>query len=80
MSIGKYMKDKVAESGGNRTGGDIADQGNAAAETFLDAALSKRMPEGPKPNHRCHNCGAFVTHPAARWCDAECRNDWEQQQ
>lgn len=79
MSIGKYMKDKVAESGGNRTGGDIADQGNAAAETFLDAALSKRMPEGPWPNGRCHNCGEAVV-GGNRWCDAECRNDWEQQQ
>lgn len=56
---------------------DEADRGNETAEVFLDAALSKRVPEGPRPDGRCHNCGAYLRLNGARWCNAECRDDWE---
>lgn len=56
--------------------GDIIDQGNEAAELFTRAALTLRRPEGPKPTGRCYNCDAPVP-DKHRWCDAECREDWE---
>ena len=56
---------------------DIVDQGNTAAELFLQSALSaQRKPHLPAPDGRCHNCEAIV--PAgARWCDLDCQTDWE---
>ncbi len=60
---------------------DIIDHGNETAEVFLDAALSKRKANGPRPNGRCHNCGAYLhLDGALRFCDAECRDDWEKLQ
>jgi hypothetical protein len=56
--------------------GDIIDQGNVAAELHLRAALSQRAPEGPAPTGYCHNCEARLA-PRQRWCDTNCRTDWE---
>lgn len=56
--------------------GDIIDQGNEAAELFQRAALSKRKPKGPEPTGFCLNCEAEVQ-LGMRWCDADCRTDWE---
>ena len=56
---------------------DIADQGNTAAELFLQSALSaQRKLHLPAPDGRCHNCEASVP-PAARWCDMDCQSDWD---
>ena len=55
---------------------DIIDQGTEAAQTFLDAALSQRKPEGPTPCGFCYNCNAQVASDQ-RWCDRDCRDDWE---
>lgn len=57
---------------------DEADRGNDTAELFLQAALLNR--KGPTLPHGigiCFNCAAAVEGDA-RWCDAECRQDWEQ--
>lgn len=57
---------------------DPADQGNDAAELFLD--IAKRNHKPPVEIHGigiCLNCGAAVE-GEKRWCDTECRNDWEQ--
>lgn len=56
--------------------GDIIDQANEAAALFTRAALSQRMPEGPAPTGHCLNCEARLA-PRQRWCDVNCRADWE---
>lgn len=56
---------------------DIADQGNDAAELFLEVARKNQRP--PTEFHGvgfCLNCGTAVD-GEARWCDVECRGDWE---
>ena len=40
------------------------------------AMLTSKKPEGPKPTGECLYCGERVPHPM-RWCDADCRNSWE---
>lgn len=59
--------------------GDIIDQGNEAAELFRKAALSQRAPEGPEATGHCLNCDARLG-PKQRWCDVNCRTDWEKTQ
>lgn len=39
------------------------------------ARLSRR-PEAPPATGRCLNCDEPVEHPR-RWCNNECREDWE---
>ena len=59
---------------------DIIDQGNAAADLFLQSALSaRRKLDMPAPDGKCHNCEAS-TPPGVRWCDFDCQQDWEKQQ
>lgn len=58
---------------------DIIDDAQKREEEILAAALKYRKPEGPVANGACHNCGAILTKPGARWCDADCRDDWEKQ-
>jgi hypothetical protein len=55
---------------------DIIDQGNEAAELFLRSALSPKKLNEPIADGKCHNCEASVPR-GARWCDADCRTDWE---
>jgi len=54
-------------------------EGDVAAEfeaQELARNLAKRKPEGPGATGRCLHCGEIL--PAGRrWCDAECRDDWE---
>lgn len=59
---------------------DIIDHGNETAELFNDVALRHREPEGPKATGYCLNCGQELlpwSGQPQRWCDAECRDDWE---
>lgn len=69
---------------------DFADEASERTERQIEAALSKRMPEGPKPTGFCHECGEELPwrtmsmcadsqdlQMARRWCDAQCRDDWE---
>lgn len=57
---------------------DIADQGNEAAELFLQVARRNQKPATEiKGLGFCLNCGAAVE-GERRWCDTECRADWEQ--
>ena len=56
---------------------DILDQADEAQAVFLREALSKiARPAAPHGIGLCINCGAPVE-GEARWCDAECRKDWE---
>lgn len=59
--------------------GDVIDQGNEAAEIFRRSALSQRKPEGPDATGHCLNCDAHLA-PKQRWCDVNCRDDYEKQQ
>lgn len=58
---------------------DILDQADEAAEAFHRAALAAKKPEGPAPTGRCHACDAPLVN-GSRWCDADCRADWEYEQ
>lgn len=56
--------------------GDIVDKGNETSEFFNKIALKKRRPEGPSYRGTCFNCGDPIPFPL-RWCDVDCRDDWE---
>lgn len=56
---------------------DEADKGNDTADLFLKADLSHLKPVPPAHGiGMCMNCGAAVSGDK-RWCDVECREDWE---
>lgn len=59
---------------------DIADQA-AQQNELADAATLRtyRRAEGPTARGQCYNCGEVLT-GAARWCDEDCREDWERRQ
>ena len=56
---------------------DEIDIANERAQEILDEALAKRYPNGPKGSGVCLWCAAVC---ADRWCDVECRDDWEYEQ
>ena len=58
---------------------DIIDQANDTADTFLRSALSRRESEAPPANGRCLFCFSQLE-PGHRWCDNDCREDWEKEQ
>lgn len=55
---------------------DEADRADEQAEQTLRAALAKRLPAGPEATGLCLWCGIEVE-PGRRFCDRECRDDWE---
>lgn len=56
---------------------DDIDIANRQAEAELVSIIGMRKKEGPKPTGVCLFCGSEVT-SNRRWCDADCRDDWEQ--
>lgn len=57
---------------------DILDQADVAQDAFMREARARVPP--PATYHgigMCLNCSAALTGDA-RWCDADCRADWEQ--
>lgn len=60
---------------------DIIDQANAQADLALSIALAAASDTTPiaEPNGHCLNCGERVK-KERRWCNAECREDWEARQ
>lgn len=59
---------------------DIADLGAETAEFFLSLAEKERKkPQGPPFTGKCLNCGED-TDEQRRWCDADCRDDWQRGQ
>jgi hypothetical protein len=58
---------------------DISDQATEREEQERARSLSARKPEGPAATGFCHHCGAQVPF-ALRWCDEDCRNDWQRAQ
>lgn len=57
---------------------DFIDDANETAELFLQAALRKSQGKGKAPlaTGFCLNCQEKLAE-GARWCDADCREDWE---
>lgn len=43
------------------------------------AMVTSKKPEGPVATGCCLYCGERLPKPM-RWCDADCRNDWEAEQ
>lgn len=58
---------------------DIADKAAEHIERESAGLLAQRRPIGPVANGFCHWCEATVA-AALRWCDADCRNDYERDQ
>ena len=58
---------------------DDSDRATAHEELRRDIALRERRPEGPPYTGQCHNCDAPLP-PPMRWCDPDCRTDWEARQ
>ena len=59
---------------------DVADITSDRLE--LEEALRRQLAPvdvGPIPTGRCHNCEAAVEGDA-RFCDADCRGDWQARQ
>ena len=55
---------------------DEADKAEHQEELARQAALVVRKKIGPKWTGFCANCGEVLEMPL-RWCNAECREDWE---
>jgi uncharacterized OB-fold protein len=58
---------------------DEADMAQAQNEIAMHYHLKQRKPAGPAPTGLCLHCNLVVL-PPRRWCDAECRDDWELEQ
>lgn len=59
---------------------DVMDPNDVASETerlLREDALQLRRPVGPAPTGTCLWCDVLVPFPR-RWCDAKCRDAWEQ--
>lgn len=73
---------------------DDIDRASEREEQLKAEALSKRMPEGPKATGYCLQCGGVMLMECRgesgmvrrvpdfdrRWCNAQCRDDWERAQ
>lgn len=55
---------------------DIADKAAEHIERESANLLAQRRPAGPAPDGSCHWCDKPLA-GGLRWCDADCRNDWE---
>jgi predicted nucleic acid-binding Zn ribbon protein len=55
---------------------DLADLAQAQNERVTGIMLTRRLPEAPPASGSCLHCGAPLPR-GGRWCDAECRDDWE---
>lgn len=57
---------------------NIADRAQDITELERESIVARRMPEGPLGSGACLNCGVPLEESGRRWCDAECRDDWEE--
>ena len=61
----------------------MADVADITADRLeLEEALRRQLAPadaGPTPTGRCHNCEAPLEGDA-RFCDADCRSDWQSRQ
>lgn len=63
---------------------DLYDQATAREEQDRKLAIATRRPDGPSATGRCLFCGTRLRKsrrmPPRRWCNAECRDDWQRTQ
>lgn len=74
---------------------NFADEASERTEAQIEQALASRKPEGPRATGYCLGCGEYlvtiqrrgtvgpdreVRDMTRRWCDAQCRDDWERRQ
>lgn len=57
---------------------DDADIAEQETSRLLELRLAVRKPEGPKATGFCLNCDDGPLEQGHRWCDATCRDEWEQ--
>ena len=55
---------------------DLADKAAAYQQQEIDAAVTHRKPVGPVAVGRCLWCDEPLSGDR-RWCDTECRDEWE---
>lgn len=55
----------------------LDDQASDREEQFREAALQTRKPEVPKATGRCLNCDEPTP---GRFCDTDCRDDWQKRE
>lgn len=55
---------------------DASDLATAHEELLRESALQLRKASAPEPCGACLNCGEPLE-PGLRWCDTDCRDDWE---
>lgn len=57
---------------------DIVDEANELAEYAVETAIinARQATQEAKATGKCLNCGYHVP-PGHRWCDADCREDWQ---
>lgn len=59
---------------------DPHDRASEQEEQMREHALAQsRKASGPAPKGACLYCGERLPIPM-RWCDADCRNDWQEEQ
>ncbi|WP_341674972.1 hypothetical protein [Niveibacterium sp. SC-1] len=60
---------------------DDMDRTQQLCETMLDRQLGAAREYRPavQAMGACHNCGECLAE-GKRWCDADCRNDWQARQ
>lgn len=58
---------------------DFADKGSASEELARSMALLVRAPDGPAAWGKCLYCDEPLM-VGKRWCNAECRDDWQAEQ
>jgi len=68
-------RETLPQIGDKKVADEIDKAQDREAELLADA-LAVRKPIGPPPCGFCYNCEEPV-HPGARWCDLECKADWE---
>lgn len=60
---------------------DIIDQAQEQAEQMLALQQAqRRVTNVPKTTTHCLYCNALLTDPRHRWCDSDCRDDYETEQ
>jgi hypothetical protein len=55
---------------------DESDRATQREQQAREAALERRRSEAPPACGYCFNCGETLF-GSRRWCDADCRADWE---
>lgn len=57
---------------------DLADQAQQIDDWLLDKRIAAARGVEPRlgGNGECWHCGAALP-PGQRWCDADCRDDWQ---